>query len=240
MPAQNDTELITYQGWTARMCPALQPPARLLLLLHGFKGDENSMWVFAHGLAPDYYMLAPRAPFQIVDGGFSWQSHQEDASRIQLHPPGEDLRLVPSDDDYMNLLSFEMFEPVLHRLLQFVDSYGASQGVNTAQFDVIGFSQGGTMTGMLTLLYPGRVRKAAILGAFLPKNVEPLLAERPLAGRTLFVAHGTRDEKVPLDLARRSMVLLEQAGARIDYCEDDVGHKVSSGCLRALQSYLRD
>jgi predicted esterase len=52
------------------------------------------------------------------------------------------------------------------------------------------------------------------------------------------VAHGTQDEMVPIDRARASMELLEQAGASITYCEDEVGHKLSSNCLRALEEYL--
>jgi predicted esterase len=34
------------------------------------------------------------------------------------------------------------------------------------------------------------------------------------------------------------MALLEQSGAQITYCEDEMGHKLSSNCLRALESYL--
>ena len=64
--------------------------------------------------------------------------------------------------------------------------------------------------------------------------------ERPLDGKSVFVTHGTRDEMVPIDRARASVAVLEQAGARIVYCEDEVGHKVSLNCLRALRSYLED
>lgn len=240
MPAQNDTELISFEGWTARVRPALHPPARLLLLIHGFKGDENSMWVFARDLSSNYFVIAPRAPYPVADGGFSWRPLQDDVARMHLDSPGQDLGPAPSDDDDLNLLSPEMFEAAVNSLLQFVDSYGRARGVDTAQFDVMGFSQGGVMTSLLALLHPQRVRKAAILAGLLPKEAEPLIARRPLAGKPLFMAHGTRDEKIPVDHARRSMALLEQAGADISYCEDDVGHKLSVSCLRALQSFLQD
>jgi hypothetical protein len=32
--------------------------------------------------------------------------------------------------------------------------------------------------------------------------------------------------------------LLERADAKVTYCEDEVGHKVSVTCLRALESYF--
>ena len=43
---------------------------------------------------------------------------------------------------------------------------------------------------------------------------------------------------VPVDRARASMEILERAGAEITYCEDEVGHKVSLNCVRALRSYM--
>jgi len=47
------------------------------------------------------------------------------------------------------------------------------------------------------------------------------------------VAHGTQDQLVPIDRARTSIELLEQAGAQVTYCEDEVGHKLSANaCVR--------
>jgi len=54
----------------------------------------------------------------------------------------------------------------------------------------------------------------------------------------MFVAHGTQDNLVPIDRARASMALLEQAGARLTYCEAEVGHKVSADCLRGLETFF--
>jgi predicted esterase len=33
---------------------------------------------------------------------------------------------------------------------------------------------------------------------------------------------------------------LEQAGANVTYCEDEVGHKLSAACLRTLKDFLKD
>jgi len=45
---------------------------------------------------------------------------------------------------------------------------------------------------------------------------------------------------VTIDRARASIELLERAGAQVTYCEDDVGHKVSLTCLRAMREFLAD
>lgn len=104
----------------------------------------------------------------------------------------------------------------------------------------MGFSQGAAMSNVLALLYPQRVRKIGILAGFVPSGLDEIIRQRPLAGKTIFVTHGTKDEMIPIDRARASMELLEQAGAKITYCEDEVGHKVSLNCMRALRSYFEE
>jgi predicted esterase len=46
------------------------------------------------------------------------------------------------------------------------------------------------------------------------------------------------DEMVNVQIARRSVELLKQAGADVTYCEDEVGHKLSAGCQRALETFF--
>ena len=75
---------------------------------------------------------------------------------------------------------------------------------------------------------------------FVPSGLEEMIDRKPLAGKNIFVAHGTGDQMVPIDRAHASMGLLERAGAQITYCEDEVGHKLSVNCLRALEAYLKD
>ena len=58
-------------------------------------------------------------------------------------------------------------------------------------------------------------------------------------GKRGFVAHGTRDELVPVEKARHSVQLLEQGGTQVAYCEDEVGHKLSVDCFSALASFMQ-
>ncbi len=219
MQAANNAQLISFGGWTLRVRPAAASPARLLAMLHGWTGDENSMWIFARALSPAYWILAPRAPHPAEQGGYSWR---------------------PSDSDSFGRPSAERLKPAADALIQLIDEYAASVQVNAAQFDLMGFSQGAAMVNLIGLYYPQRVRKMAILAGFVPSGAEELVRQKPLAGKQIFVAHGAQDQMIPLDRARASIALLEQAGARVIYCEDDVGHKVGAGCKRALEAYLQD
>jgi phospholipase/carboxylesterase len=192
-----------------------------MLLIHGLTGDENSMWVFARNLSSDYWIVAPRAPHVsgIELGGYSWR---------------------PSADEAEDRPGLEQLRDSAEVLIRLVDEYAGSAGIEASMFDVMGFSQGGAMASVLTFLYPHRIRKAAILAGFVPGGLEELLSRRPLDGKPFFVAHGTKDETVTVERARASIEILERAGAQVTFCEDDVGHKVSATCLRALKDFFAD
>jgi phospholipase/carboxylesterase len=96
------------------------------------------------------------------------------------------------------------------------------------------------MVNVVGMLYPRRVRKMGVLAGFAPAGLEDIVVQRPLAGKSIFVAHGTQDDTLPVERARASVKLLETAGAQVIYCEDEVGHKLSAGCLRELQNFLQD
>ena len=74
MPDETNTHQMTYNGWVMRVRHAAQEPARFLLLLHGWTGDENSMWVFASKAPEDVWIAAPRAPHAAEQGGYSWRT----------------------------------------------------------------------------------------------------------------------------------------------------------------------
>jgi phospholipase/carboxylesterase len=224
--AATNTELITFGEWTLRVRASQSENPRLLVLLHGWTGDENSMWIFTRALSPDYWMIAPRgrseaAPYGdlAAPGGYSWRN---------------------SRGPVTGLPSLEVLRESAEALIKLADEYSASVKINSAQFDLMGFSQGAAVANVIGMLYPQRVRKMGVLAGFVPAGMEEIIKQKPLAGKNIFVAHGTQDQMIPIGRARASIAWLEQAGARITYCEDDVAHKVSASCLRALESYLRD
>jgi phospholipase/carboxylesterase len=221
MPDPNKPSPITFDGWTLRVREATGTPARLLLLIHGLTGDENVMWIFARDLSPGYWMVAPRAPYPsgMPQGGYSWRSAQTDA---EDRPTLEELRESAAT------------------LLRLVDEYSESVGIDASTFDVMGFSQGAAMASILAFLYPERIGKVGMLAGFVPSGLEELITQRPVEGKQFFVAHGTRDETIPIERARASVEILEQAGGQVTFCEDNVGHKVSVNCLRSLKDFFTD
>ncbi len=219
MRAQSDTQLVAFHDWTLRVRASSQVPARLLVLVHGWTGDENSMWVFVRNFPADYWIIAPRAPYVTKPSGYSWRPPRADADSDH-RPALDDIR------------------PVSDSLIGLVDAYALENTLQASQFDLMGFSQGAVLASTIALLHPERIRHMGILSGFVPAGAESLVAERPLRGKPFFVAHGTQDETVKIEHARQSVQLLEDAGAAVTFCEDDVGHKLGLNCLHALEKFF--
>lgn len=225
MPDANNAHHMTYNGWSMRVRHARQEPARFMLLLHGWTGDENSMWVFARNFPEDVFIAAPRAPHAAEAGGYSWVGRRDKRAQISGSPAG-------------GLPGLGEFKPAADSLIALVDDLSASIGAQASRFDLAGFSQGGALANALALLHPGRINRLAVLAGFMPGGVESMLDRQPLKGLPVFVAHGDQDALVPVEHAREAITTLERAGAQVTFCEAEVGHKVSADCLRALQTFF--
>jgi phospholipase/carboxylesterase len=213
------SEAQTFQrdGWTMRIRapegPGLHP---VVVMLHGWTGDENSMWIFAERLPKNALLIAPRGLYPAPMGGYSWHSLREKGWPLLMD-----------------------FEPSVSALLDLLRP-GNFPTANLERLDWVGFSQGAALGCSLALLHPGRVRSLGVLSGFVPDDADRLVPERPLAGLPVFMAHGTRDVLVPVERARRGRDLLLAAGADLQYCEHDAGHKLNTGCFRSLQEFLID
>ena len=203
--------------------PAGQGPHPVILLLHGWTGDENSMWVFTSRLPEDAWLIAPRAVYKSPSGGYSWR----DESTISIQE-NITLRRWPAVEVFLS--SIESLKGLL--------SAENFPGANLDQFSLVGFSQGGALAYTFALINPGRVRIIAGLSTFVPEGAETLALRVPLPEKHIFVAHGLQDDLVPVDKARQSAALLEQAGSIVTYCEDNVGHKLGVDCFCALEDFF--
>jgi len=56
----------------------------------------------------------------------------------------------------------------------------------------------------------------------------------------VFITHGSKDILVPVDRARQAAELFDLVGAKVTYCEHDVGHKLNASCFRGLEIFYRE
>ncbi|RME06528.1 MAG: hypothetical protein D6803_06245, partial [Anaerolineae bacterium] len=120
---------VEQQGWVLRLRypPRPRPDAPLVVMLHGWTGDERSMWVFAPRLPQDAVLVAPRGPYPAAQGGYSW------------HPMRPRETRWPGMDDFI---------PAARELLALLDGWVDLQA-DRRSFHLAGFSQGAAMAAAL-------------------------------------------------------------------------------------------
>lgn len=222
MQTATKTDLITFNNWTLRVRQSTTENPKVLLMIHGITGDENSMWVFGRKFSTSYLIIAPRAPFIAQPFGYSWRDVEKYPLQTDFGKPALHMLQSSADD-----------------LIRLVDEYTTSLKIEAHQFDVVGFSQGAAMVSVLGLVYPNRIRKMAVLAGFVPSGLDEYISQKPLADKKVFVAHGTKDETVTINRAHESVNLFQQAGADVTFVEDEVGHKLGSNGMKALEEFLQ-
>jgi phospholipase/carboxylesterase len=203
--------------WVAR---ARQPegsgPFPVYLLLHGLTGDEEVMWVFASRLPVNALLIAPRALHSSTISGYSW-----------LPESGHKWPLIAD------------FQPAVEAILELLNP-NFFPSADFSNLNLVGFSQGAALAYTFALLQAEKVRAVAGLAGFLPEDAPDYIAGRPLRAKRIFIAHGTKDDTVPVERARWAVGILQQAGAQVIYCEDDVGHKLSASCFNGLEGFFKE
>ncbi len=210
------TQIISLDGWPFRIRKAATETAqiKLMLLLHGHLGDENSMWILTKPLPTTYALLAPRAPIQTGPDQFSWHE-------IGPHWP--------------DIITYHRLAV---KLLTRVNHWLDNGHMATNRIDVMGFSQGAVMSYALAILHPERIGKVAALAGFIPKAWKDHLHKEALQGKNFYIAHGTRDDVIPLDKACQAAEWLKEKGAQVEFCKADTGHKLSADCFKGLGAFF--
>lgn len=204
------------EDWTLRLRIPQEPGKHpVLLLLHGWKGDEKVMWIFASKIPEHFLVISPRGIYPSPDGdGYGWAT-----STSEGYPPLEELK--KSAESLKELLALQP---------------GYTKG-DIKQIHLMGFSQGAALSYTFAALYPEKVISVAGLSGFVPDGIERHIDSYKLADIKFFISHGTDDDIVPVERARAGLKILRQAGANVKYCEDEIGHKMSLDCLRNLGDF---
>ncbi|MBN1668874.1 MAG: hypothetical protein JW862_17410, partial [Anaerolineales bacterium] len=148
MPIRNDLQTFETRQWVIRYRQPKGPgPYPVVWLLHGWTGDEDSMWIFAAKLPEHFLLLAPRGLHSTPMGGYSWH-------------PIQSTKAWPWVAD---------FQPAVQALLDLMTGWpDDAPRADFSSLRLAGFSQGGAFAYTFAMLHPQRVRALAGLATFLP------------------------------------------------------------------------
>jgi phospholipase/carboxylesterase len=195
--------------------PPGEGPFPVFTILHGWTGDENSMWIFVSRLPVNAIVLSPRGLYESPMGGYSWYQKRDKAWPV-----------------------LNDFDSAIDSLTDVLTTDFFPKG-DFSQFRMLGFSLGAALVYSFALKQAKPLRALAGLSGFVPDGATGLEEARPLQDLPVFIAHGTRDQLVPIERARQGVEVLQQTGAIISYCEHDAGHKLNADCFRSLQIFFQ-
>lgn len=192
-------------------------PAPAVVMVHGWKGDETVMWIFKHRVPPGAAIITPRAPLAVADGGYGW--FRRNASELESEPDS----LWAGRD----------------QLQKFLTQLPQQYPVDPKRMVLMGFSQGAAICNTLVLTQPGPVIGVASLAGFVPDPVAQT-AQGDVSGLPVFIAHGTRDEAVPLAAAEQTREVYTRLGAQVTYRQYPTGHKLNTQGMKDLKEWLAE
>ena len=185
----------------------------LVIVMHGRGADANDLADIAPYLDHGYRFLFPNAPkpFEVYAGmafGFTWFDGW----------PAE-----PKSFRESQQLILELLDKAL-------EQYPTPPG----KVIVCGFSQGGMMaldTGFRTEKPIAGI--VCMSGALNENDLPPFKRDIPV-----LVVHGTEDDKIGVNDARRTRAVLEEHGIDTSYQEFPMGHHVTDESLRVVRDFM--
>lgn len=181
----------------------------LLLLLHGYGSNEEDLFSFANELPEEYYVISARAPFDMMYGSYAWYAINFDADENKFSDIGQ---ARASRDIIAN----------------FIDELVANYPIDANNVTLIGFSQGSILSYAVALSYPEKVQRVVAMSGYLnPEIAVDDYLSNDLKHLKVFASHGTVDQVIPVEWARKSIPTLQVLGIQTTYKEYPVGHGVS-------------
>jgi phospholipase/carboxylesterase len=193
----------------------------LLILLHGYGSNEEDLFSFAPELPDDSYVISVRAPYDLQPYGHAWYAIHFDADENKF------------SDNVQAKQSVEI-------IASFIDEIVKQYPIDTENVTLIGFSQGAILSYATALTYPEKVTKVVALSGYFNQEILPeVIDTKAISHLKFFVSHGSVDQVIPVDWARKAKPALENLGLEVEYQEYPIGHGVSPKNFYDFKNWLQ-
>jgi phospholipase/carboxylesterase len=194
----------------------------LLLLLHGYGSNEEDLFSFASELPDEYYIISARAPYSLGYGSYAWYAINFDADENKF----SDIDEAQKSRDLIAL---------------FIDELIAEFAIDAANITLIGFSQGSILSYAVALSYPSKVQRVVAMSGYLNKEIAiDGFENNDFSNLKIFASHGTVDQVIPIDWARKSAVAVKELDVALVYKEYPVGHGVAPQNFFDFKNWLEN
>lgn len=192
----------------------------VLVLLHGYGSNEEDLFSFAEELPENYYIFSVRAPYNLQPFGYAWYAIHFDANENKF---SDDKQAIESRDIIAN----------------FIDEITVKYPINKEEVTLIGFSQGAILSYAVALSYPEKIARVVALSGYLNKTIiADDFQQKNHKKLQFYISHGTSDQVIPVDWAKKAPDYLKQFTPNVIYEEYPIGHGVSPQNFYGFKTWL--
>lgn len=192
----------------------------LILLLHGYGSNEEDLFSFATELPDDSYIISVRAPYDLQYGSYAWYA-------------------INFDENENKFSDNEQAKSSRDLIARFIDELINNYPVDATNITLIGFSQGAILSYAIALSHPEKIKNIVALSGYIS---EPALDENylknDLSKLRIFASHGTVDQVIPVEWARKTKPFLDKLGIKSTYKEYPIGHGISQQNFYDFKNWL--
>ena len=194
--------------------------APLLIMLHGYGSDENDLFSFASELPEELFIISVRAPYQMQPYGNAWYA-------------------IYFDNTSGKFSDTEQAKVSRDLIAQFIDEVVAAYDVDKDNVTLLGFSQGTILSYAVALNYPEKVKNVIALSGYINEDLLPEnLNKKDYSSLDFYGSHGSVDQVIPVEWARKAKPLLDKLNIKNHYSEFPVGHGVAPQNFFELKGWL--
>ena len=194
----------------------------LLLLLHGYGSNEEDLFSFASEMPDEYYVISARAPYDLQFGSYAWYAINFDADQNKF------------SDHNQAILSRDL-------VVKFIEELKSNFPIDSANITLIGFSQGSILSYSIALSYPNIVQRVGALSGYLNLDITVNnYQNNDFSSLKIFSSHGTVDQVIPVEWARKTDPILKNLAINSTYKEYPICHGVSPKNFFDLKDGLQD
>ena len=191
-------------------------PHPMLILLHGRGTDENDLLGLTPSFDPRLLVVSIRAPHRFLFGGYTW-----------------------FDLDEQSGVNTDQLVEGCDSLIRCLDDIQQKFPVDSKRIFLFGFSMGAMMSLTVSLSNPHRFKGVVAHSGLLPKGDKLKFRWNDLDGISFFIAHGTQDPIVPVEMSRQAHRRLMDAKADVVYHEYPIQHTISEESLNAAAAWMQ-
>ena len=199
---------------------SLKSKAPLLIMCHGYGSDENDLFSFAQELPEEVFIISLRAPYRMQPFGNAWYAINFDAEKGKWS-------------------NNEQAKESVKLIAEFIDYACTNYSVDSNNVTLLGFSQGTILSYAVALNYPNKVKNIVALSGYINEDILPKdLNKEDYKHLNFFCSHGTVDQVIPVDWARKTPGFLKALDINHIYSEYPVGHGVAPQNFYDFKSWL--